>query len=111
VILVSLICFLLVKAAGKDLNQPVLRMVGLGLWVSVWFRGGTRSRISGAIKEPFCAAWDFHISRGDVDCGDSSIGGQPVFDVIRLAWNFSCEDIRIRCAGMVGGEAAVGGHQ
>jgi len=31
VILVSLICFLLVKAAGKEVNQPVLRTVGLGL--------------------------------------------------------------------------------
>ncbi|MHC4740175.1 MAG: DNA translocase FtsK 4TM domain-containing protein, partial [Planctomycetota bacterium] len=30
-ILVSLICFLLVKAAGSKLNQPALRMVGLGL--------------------------------------------------------------------------------
>jgi len=31
VILVSLICFLLVKAANKELNQPALRVIGLGL--------------------------------------------------------------------------------
>ena len=31
VTLVSLICFLLVKAGGKEVNQPVLRTIGLGL--------------------------------------------------------------------------------